>query len=87
MSPYSYVAGPSSREAPSDHVFGRIRVHWGHQSETLRVHSLTIDNAVDIALNANLSDKAESIDFSYAEDEEAGLEAAEQQRNIRRYYM
>ena len=48
---------------------------------------MTIDNAVDIALNANLSDKAEPIDFSYAEDEEAGLEAAEQQRNIRRYYM
>ena len=67
--------------------------------EVFSVHTLTFEEAVDVALNAEFnfkatccsiqcqsSSKAEPMDLSYAEDE-AILQAAEQQRNIRRCYM
>ena len=73
------------------------------RTEVFRVHPSTFEEAVDVALNAefnfkaarygtqcqNLSsfDKAEPMDLSHAEGDEAELQAAEQQRNIRRCYM
>ena len=73
------------------------------RTEVFRVHPSTFEEAVDVALNAEFNfkasrygtqcqnsssfDKAEPMDLSHAEGEEAELQAAEQQRNIRRCYM
>ena len=69
------------------------------RTEVIGLHPSTFEEAVDVALNAEVNFKAdrygtqyqnaitaESMDLSYAEDE-AELHAAEQQRNIRRCYM
>ena len=73
------------------------------RTEVFRVHPSTFEEAVDIALNAEFNlkparygthghvssstDRSEPMDLSYAECEEAELQAAEQQRNFRRCYM
>ena len=72
------------------------------RTEVFRVHLSTFEEAVDIALNAEFNfkaarygthghaqssfDKAEPMDLSHADDDEAELQAVEQQRNIRRCY-
>ena len=73
------------------------------RTEVYRVHPSTFEEAVGIALNAEFNfkaarfgthgqspgsfERAEPMDLSYAEGEEAELQAVEQQRNIRRCYM
>ena len=73
------------------------------RTEVFRVQPTSFEEAVDIALNAEFnfkasrygthgdrlgsSDRAEPMDLSLAEREEAELQAVEQQRNIRRCYM
>ena len=70
------------------------------RTKFFRVHPSTLKEAVDIALSAefivkaarygthgyakNLFDRAEPMDLSHADDEEAELQAVEQQCNIRR---
>ena len=72
------------------------------RTEVFRVHLSTFEEAVDIALNAEFNfkaarygthghaqssfDKAEPMDLSYADDDEAGLQAVKMQSNIRRFY-
>ena len=68
-----------------------------------RVHPSIFKEAVDISLNAEFNvnadrygtykhaqssfDRAKLMNFSHADDEEADLQAMEQQRNIRRCCM
>ena len=73
------------------------------RTEVFRVHPSTFEEAVDIALNAEFNFKAarygthghaqssfggpEPMDLSHVDDDDAELQAVEQQRNIRRCYM
>ena len=73
------------------------------RTEVFRVHPSSFEEAVEVALNAEFnfraarygthgynqssSDRAEPMDLSYAEGDEAELQAVVQQRNIRRCYM
>ena len=76
----------------------RTGVAW---TEVFRVNPSTFEEVVDIELNAEFNlkqrygthghvqysfDRAEPLDVSHADDEEAELQAVEQQLNIRRYY-
>ena len=70
------------------------------RTEVFRVHLSTFEEAVDIALNAGFNikaarysthglaqssfDRAQPMDLSHADDDEAELQAVELQRNIRR---
>ncbi|GMF82090.1 unnamed protein product [Phytophthora fragariaefolia] len=73
------------------------------RTEVFRTHPTSFEEAVNVALNAEFNFKSsrlgwnasyanpssgpEPIDFSYAEDEEAELLAAEQRRGIRRCFV